>query len=62
MSWIRPGLRQQEHGADAPSAETLDAIGQFVVDIASSHHGPSRSVMAGSRCGREFSGVHGAVD
>jgi hypothetical protein len=29
---------QQEHGADAPGAEALDAIGQFVVDIAGGHH------------------------
>ena len=30
---------QQKHGADAAGAETLDAIGQFVVDIAGGHHG-----------------------
>ena len=29
---------QQEHGADAPGAEALDTIGQFVVDIAGGHH------------------------
>ena len=32
-------LSQEEHGADAAGAEPLDAIGQFVVDIARGHHG-----------------------
>ena len=35
----QPGVAsQQEHGADAPGAEALDAIGQFVMDIAGGHH------------------------
>src|SRR5208337_3202525 len=35
----QPGVAsQQKHGADAPGAEALDAIGQFVVDIAGGHH------------------------
>ena len=29
---------QQEHGADAAGTEALDAIGQFVVDVAGGHH------------------------
>ena len=29
---------QQEHGADAGGTEDLDAIGQFIVDIAGGHH------------------------
>ena len=32
-------LCQQEHGADAAGGEALDAIGQFVVDVAGGHHG-----------------------
>ena len=35
----QPGMAsQQEHGADASGAEALDAISQFVVDIAGGHH------------------------
>src|SRR5262249_19036987 len=32
-------LRHQEHGADAASGEALDAVGQFVVDVAGGDHG-----------------------
>ena len=40
MSRIKSGaLCQQEHGADAAGGEALDAIGQFVVDVAGGHHG-----------------------
>ncbi len=31
--------RQQQHDTDAAGAETLDAIGQFVLDVAGGHHG-----------------------
>jgi hypothetical protein len=31
--------RQEEHGADAARAEALDAIAQFIVNIARGHHG-----------------------
>ena len=35
----QPGVAsQQEHSTDAPGAEALDTIGQFVVDIAGGHH------------------------
>src|SRR5262249_23651153 len=30
---------QQEHGADATRGESLDAIGQFVMDVAGGDHG-----------------------
>ncbi len=33
-------LCQQEHGADAAGGESLNAVGQFVVDVAGGHHGP----------------------
>ena len=32
-------LCQQEHVADAAGGEALEAIGQFVVDVAGGHHG-----------------------
>ena len=32
-------VRQQQHDADATGAETLDAIGQFVLDVGGGHHG-----------------------
>ena len=39
MSWIKPILRQEEHGADAACGEALDAIGQLIVDVGGGHHG-----------------------
>ena len=36
----QPGVAsQQEHGTDAAGGESVDAIGQFVVDVGSGHHG-----------------------
>ena len=34
---------QQQHGTDAAGGEALDALGQFVVDVAGGDHGLSRS-------------------
>jgi hypothetical protein len=31
--------RQQQHDTDAAGAKTLDAIGQFVLDVGGGHHG-----------------------
>ena len=40
MSRIKPVRScQQEHGADAAGGEALDALGQFVVDVAGGDHG-----------------------
>ena len=44
--------RQEEHGADAAGAEPLDAIAQFIVNIARGHHGYGRSALR--RIGQSF--------
>ena len=39
MSRIKPILRaSRQHGTDAAGGEALDAIGEFVVDVAGGHH------------------------